>query len=163
LPVNDGRARSSSVQLETNFPLPSVFESALPIELRANVARNWSRLDAVPGPDNRLDNQTPLSANLGVHWHGRRVDAGANFGFQSGGPVRISLNQTAYQNVKRDLELYASYKLAPGYGLRITGANLLGQDMVNEAGYLNPDGTLLRNRVVNVGHASLKVMLESRF
>jgi outer membrane receptor for ferrienterochelin and colicins len=159
LPVNDGRARSSSVQLETNFPLPSVFESAPPIELRANVARNWSRLDAVPGPDNRLE----LSANLGVHWHGSRVDAGANFGFQSGGPVRISLNQTAYQNVKRDLELYASYKLAPGYGLRITGANLLGQDMVNEAGYLNPDGTLLRNRIVNVGHASLKVLLESRF
>jgi outer membrane receptor for ferrienterochelin and colicins len=163
LPVNDGHARSSSVQLETSFPLPSVFESAPPIELRANVARNWSRLDAVPGPDNRLDNQTPLSANLGVDWHGSRVDAGANFGFQSGGPVRISLDQTAYQNVKRDLELYALVKLAPTHQLRITGANLLGQDMVNEAGYLDPDGTLRRNRIVNVGHASLKLMLESRF
>jgi outer membrane receptor for ferrienterochelin and colicins len=163
LPVNYGRARSSSLQLETSFPLPTVFAAAPPIELRANVARNWSRLDAVPGPDNRLERQTPLSANLGLDWHGGRVDAGASFGFQSGGPVRVSVNQIAYQNVKRDLELYALFKLAPGYQLRITGANLLGQDMVNEASYLNPDGTLLRNRLVNVGHASLKMMLESRF
>lgn len=163
LPVNYGRARSSSVQVETSFPLPTLFASAPPIELRANVARNWSRLDAVPGPDNRLERQTPLSANLGLDWHSGRVDAGASFGYQGGGPVRISPNQIAYQNVKRDLELYALWKLDPTHQLRITGANLLGQDMVNEASYLNPDGTLLRNRIVNVGHASLKAMLESRF
>jgi hypothetical protein len=37
-------------------------------------------------------------------------------------------------------------------------------DMINERGYVNLDtGTLLRNRVTNVGHPSLKVTLESRF
>lgn len=42
--------------------------------------------------------------------------------------------------------------------------NVLGQDMVNERSYVNPDtSTVLRNRTVNVGNPSLRVTLESLF
>jgi outer membrane receptor for ferrienterochelin and colicin len=164
LPSNVGKARTRSLQLETGFPLPSLFSSAPPIEVRANIACNWSRVDAVPGPDNRLDEQTPLSANLGLDYHGDRMTTGANFGFRNGGLVRVAANQTAYLNVQRDLEVYALWKLDPASQLRVSAANLLGMDMVNARGYVNLDtGTLLRNRVTNVGHPSLKVTLESRF
>jgi outer membrane receptor protein involved in Fe transport len=164
LPANVGKARTHSLQLETGFPLPSLFPSAPPIELRANVARNWSTVDAVPGPDNRLDEQTPLSANLGFDCHVGRLTTGASFNFRNGGLVRVAANQTAYLTVQRDLEVYALWKLDPASQLRISAANLLGMDMIYERGYVNLDtGTLLRNRVTNVGHPSLKVTLESRF
>jgi outer membrane receptor protein involved in Fe transport len=164
VPSNVGKARTHSLQLETSFPLPTLIDGAPPIELRANIARNWSRVDAVPGPDNRLDEQTPLSANLGLDYSAGRLTTGANLNFRNGGLVRVAANQTAYLNVQRDLELYALWKLDPARRLRIAAANLLGMDMVNERGYVNLDsGALLRNRVTNVGHPSLRVTMESRF
>jgi outer membrane receptor protein involved in Fe transport len=164
LPSNVGKARTHSVQLETSFPLPAVLAGAPAIEVRGNIARNWSRVDAVPGPGNRLDEQTPLSANLGLDYQAGRLTTGANFNFRNGGLVRLAANQTAYLNVQRDLELYALWKLDLASQLRISAANLLGMDMVNERGYVDLDtGALLRNRVTNVGHPSLKVTLESRF
>jgi outer membrane receptor protein involved in Fe transport len=163
-PANVGRASTSTVQLETQFPLPTVFDSAPPLELRANLARNWSHVNAVPGPDNRLDQQTPLSANLGFDYHATRWTSGANFGFQRGATVRVANNQAAYLSARRDLELYALYKLDPRRQLRISAMNVLGQDMVNERSYMDPaSGTVLRNRTVNVGNPNVRVTLESRF
>jgi outer membrane receptor protein involved in Fe transport len=164
LPENVGKARTHSLQLETGFPLPAVLDGAPPLELRANVARNWSSVDGVPGPDNRLDEQVPLSANLGVDYQGERMTAGANFGFRRGGRVAVSANQAVWLYPQRDLELYAAWRLDQSRQLRVSAANLLGTDMVNERSYLNTAlGTTLRSRVVNEGHPSLKVALESRF
>jgi outer membrane receptor protein involved in Fe transport len=163
-PANVGKARTRTVQLETQFPLPTVFDSAPPLEMRANLARNWSRVDAVPGPDNRLDQQTPLSANLGFDYHANRWTGGANFGFQRGAKVAVASNQAAYLSARRDLELYALYKLDPLRQLRISALNVLGQDMVNERSYVDPaSGTVLRNRTVNVGNPSVRMTLESKF
>jgi outer membrane receptor protein involved in Fe transport len=163
-PANVGKARTSTLQLETGFPLPTLSTSAPPLELRANLARNWSQVDAVPGPDNRLDQQTPLSANLGFDYHGGRLTTGANFGFKRGATVRVATDQAAYLDTRRDLELYALWKLDPQRQLRIAAMNVLGQDMVNERSYVDTaSGAVQRNRTVNVGNPSLRVTLESRF
>ncbi|MFJ1468682.1 hypothetical protein [Massilia orientalis] len=74
-PENVGGATTPTLQFETHFPVRT-------LELRGGVARNWSHADAVPGPDNRLDQQVPLSANLVADWRRDRFSAGANFGFR---------------------------------------------------------------------------------
>jgi outer membrane receptor protein involved in Fe transport len=164
LPDNVGKARTRSLQLETGFPLPALLDGAPPLALHANIARNWSSVDGVPGPDNRLDEQVPLSANLGVDYQRERLMAGASFGFRSGGRVAVAANQAVWLHPQRDLELYAAWKLGQASQLRVGAANLLGMDMVNDRSYLNTDlGTTLRSRVVNVGHPSVKMTLESRF
>jgi outer membrane receptor protein involved in Fe transport len=167
LPANVGKARTHTLQLETGFPLPTLFKGAPPVELRANVARNWSSVDGVPGPDNRLDEQPKLSANLGLDYQGERLGAGANFGFRSGGRIAVANNQAVYLHAQRELELYAVWALGAdkrGSRLRISAANLLGMDMVNERSYTDMgSGTTLRNRLTNVGHPSLKLSLESSF
>jgi hypothetical protein len=38
------------------------------IDFRANLSLNWSDLKTVPGPNNRLDSQTPVSANIGMDY-----------------------------------------------------------------------------------------------
>lgn len=161
-PVNIGQARTHSLQLEAKFPLTAIFSDAPALDLHADIARNWSSVDAVPGPDNRLGQQTPLSANLGADYIRGALTTGANFLFKSGGRVRLSANQTAYLNVQRDLELYALWKLTPTRQLRLAAMNVLGQDFVNEGSYTGTYG-VLRNRTTNVNHASLRATLETKF
>ncbi|MEH6433964.1 TonB-dependent receptor plug domain-containing protein [Massilia sp. DD77] len=164
-PVNDGSARTRSLELEAKFPLSAVMKDVPDLDLRASIARNWSRVDAVPGPDNRLDQQTPLSGTLGVDvkTFGGKLTAGSSFAFKSGGPVRINLNQLGYQSVRRDLDVYTLWKFNPQYQLRVALSNLLGQDFVSDARYLAADGGSLRRTMVFPGTTMARVTLETRF
>lgn len=121
-------------------------------------------MDGVPGPDNRIDGQTPLSGNLGLDYARGALALGGNLGLRDGATVRLSANQTAWLNARRDLELYATWKLDGQRQLRIAAQNLLGQDTVNERSYLDTtSGVLRRNHIVNVGRPSLRASIESRF
>jgi hypothetical protein len=71
-PGNQGKARVYSIALEAKLPLKT-FGSSLPVELRGNLSRNWSTVDSVPGPANRLDQQPRWSANL-LQLRLRRLD-----------------------------------------------------------------------------------------
>ncbi|MCS0611553.1 TonB-dependent receptor [Massilia kyonggiensis] len=154
-PENVGSATTRTLQLETHVPVGTW-------NLRGDVARNWSHVDAVPGPDNRLDQQVPLSANLGADWQRDRLSAGANFGFRQGGLVRVSTNQTVYLHAQRDLDIYASWKLEAGTQLRVTAVNVLGSDFVNDSSYATMAG-VLRNRIVNIRRPSVRAAFETRF
>ncbi|QCP14466.1 TonB-dependent receptor [Pseudoduganella umbonata] len=163
-PVNDGNAVTRSIELEAKFPLAAVLDDAPGVDLRASVARNWSRVDVVPGPDNRLDQQTPLSATFGADYRSRdgKLSTGASFAFREGGPVRIDVNQTAYQSVRRDLDVYALWKFNPQYQLRVAVSNLLGQDSLGDSAYLDVNGTLRRTSIYP-GYAQGRATLEMRF
>jgi outer membrane receptor protein involved in Fe transport len=156
-PENVGSATARTLQVETHFPLKT-------LNVRADVARNWSRVDAVPGPDNRLDQQVPLSANVGADWQSDRWSAGASFEFRQGGTVRVSTHQTVYLHAQRDLDLdlYAAWKLDAAAQLRVTAANVLGSDFVNDSSDATMDG-VLRNRVVNLRCPSVRAAFETKF
>jgi outer membrane receptor protein involved in Fe transport len=162
LPSNNGRAETSSLELEAKFPLKSLFPTGPAIDVRANLARNWSRVDSVPGPNNRLDQQTPLSANFGLDYKVGQLTTGGSFNFKNGGEVRVSNNQIAYVNVRRELEMYALWKFNPKYQLRVAGQNLLGQDYISESTYIGTSD-VLRNRTANIRSASVRATLEMKF
>ncbi|WEF35015.1 TonB-dependent receptor plug domain-containing protein [Pseudoduganella chitinolytica] len=163
-PVNDGSAVTRSVELEAKFPLSAVMKDAPGIDLRASVSRNWSRVEAVPGPDNRLGQQTPLSATLGVDYKSRdsKLTTGASFAFKTGGPVRIDVNQTGYQSVRRDLDVYAVWKFTPQYQLRMAVSNVLGQDYFYDNAYRDASGVRRRTGTY-AGYPQGRVTLEMRF
>jgi outer membrane receptor protein involved in Fe transport len=160
--TNTGKAQTRSLEVEAKIPLKSVFASAPAMEVHAAISRNWSKVDAVPGPDNRLDQQTPLSANLGIDYTVGAVATGGSFAFKDGGNVRVSANQAAYVNVQRNLDLYALWKLGPRYQLRFTAENVLGQDIARESTYSSAT-RVLHNRLVNVEHPSLRATLGANF
>ncbi|WP_429203950.1 TonB-dependent receptor plug domain-containing protein [Massilia sp. UYP11] len=167
-PVNDGDALTRSLELEAKFPLSAVLSNLLTsvpeIDLRASVSRNWSEVDAVPGPDNRLDQQVPLSATLGIDYKTRdgKLSTGASFAFKDGGPVRVNLEQSRYQSVRRDLDVYALWKFNPKYQLRLAASNLLRQDGISDSRYTDEFGTLRRTSF-SEGQTMARVTLESRF
>jgi hypothetical protein len=133
------------------------------IDLRANLSRNWSNVDAVPGPDNRLDQQTPFSSTLGIDYKSGRLTTGGSYVFRSGGPVRLSQTQSSYQTARRELEMYALWKFDARQQLRVVLSNLLAQDALSENTYLSTvRGTTVR-RSVTPGEPAIRVNLETKF
>jgi outer membrane receptor protein involved in Fe transport len=142
-PINQGNAQVRSLALETKLPFKTLGGS-WPVELRANVSRNWSSVDAVPGPGNRLDRQPRWSGNLGADYSGQRTGAGASFNFVTGGWTRTSVEESAYGGVTRDLEAYALYKFGTGRQLRFTARNLLAPDRLRGSVYADAFGATER-------------------
>lgn len=157
-PINDGNATTKSLEFDAKFPIQTFYKEAPPIDFRFNMNRNWSTVASVPGPNNRLAQQTPFSATLGLDYRmkGGIVVAGTSYSFKSGGEVRVSENQTTYVTPKRELELYALWKYTPKLNLRLTMSNLLRQDYRNESAYFDQFGTLRR---ADISPSSMNVRL----
>lgn len=162
LPVNDGNAHTRGIELEAKFPLKAVMKNAPNIDLRASLSRNWSSVDAVPGPNNRLDSQTPFSATLGIDYKAGPLTTGASYAFKNGGPVRISENLGSYTSVRRDMDVYAVWKFNPKYQLRVAVSNVLGQDYFNDSTYAGTFGSS-RSRTVYPGPTTARATLEVKF
>ncbi|MGK5023530.1 TonB-dependent receptor plug domain-containing protein [Janthinobacterium sp. RB2R34] len=149
-PVNDGRANTQTVELEAKLPLRAVLPATVPaIDVRASISRNWSQVDQVPGPNNRLDQQTPVSGNFGLDYKTADgvLTAGGSFNFRNGGPVRITQQQSAYTTPRRDLDLYALWKFNPKNQLRLAVTNLLAQDFESNTIYTDATGVIARNAI----------------
>ena len=162
--INDGRAETRGIELEAKFPLRALLDHAPALDLRASISRNWSTVDSVPGPDNRLDQQVPLSATVGVDYKSPdgMLSTGSSFSFRNGGLARLSETQSAYNAVRRDLDVYALWKLDRQNSLRVAVSNLLAQDYETESLYSDSRGTLNRSSVAE-GETQFRVTVERRF
>ena len=162
LPINDGQAHTRGIELEAKFPLKSLIATAPALDLRASVSRNWSSVDAVQGPDNRLDAQTPFSSTLGMDYKAGALTTGGSFAFKNGGPVRISSTQSSYQSVRRDLEVYGLWKFDPRNQLRVALSNILRQDYIAQSTYADAFGSVHRTSIFP-GTAVLRATMEMKF
>lgn len=152
-PVNAGRAATWGVELETKFPLP-----ALGLDVRANMARNWSRVDSVPGPDNRLAGQAPVSASVGLDHRmpALPVTLGASYSFQGHAPARLSERTRAWRGVQREVGMYAVWRVDARSQWRMSVANLPGQDHLALARYADQFGSL---QTMTTSHTAATVRL----
>jgi outer membrane receptor protein involved in Fe transport len=162
--INAGQAHTRGLEFDTRFPLTSLVPSWPGVELSANLTRNWSSVDDVAGPNNRLAQQTRLSAALGADYRlpGGDGSVGASFRFKTGGPVRVAYNETEHSSARRELDLYAVRKLGPKMQLRVTLLNLLRQPSWTNYGFTGADGSL--NLVeTRPSYATLRSNLEWQF
>ena len=158
-PLNDGDARVHSLEAEVKLPLRMLNPAAAGFDMRASVTRNWSEVSTVPGPDNRLDGQTPMSANVGLDYRRDRLSFGASMAYQQGGWVRVSDAQMRHAHTRRDVDAYAAWKLDPQLQLRFTLNNILGMDNASESIYEDAGG-LSRQASWQQGAARVGVNLE---
>jgi outer membrane receptor for ferrienterochelin and colicins len=164
MPINDGLATTRGIELDAKFPLRSFIADGPAIDFRTNLSFNWSNLSTVPGPNNRLDSQTPISANVGVDYKldPMPLTIGGNFSFQNGGPVRISVEQSSYSIPKRVLDLYALWKFDTKTNLRVSIGNGLHQDNVSSNTYTDVNGSLSRISTTPTT-VTFRAMLEHKF
>lgn len=141
-PANSGSAHAYGIEAEAKLDLRSWWPGAPNVKVRANVARNWSSVDDVPGPHNRLERQTPASGNLGFDYvaAGLPLTLGANLGLRTAGFVRLAANRSEWGSVRRTLDAYALWKVDARTQVRLVAANLLHQDNDAVARYFDASG-----------------------
>jgi iron complex outermembrane receptor protein len=129
-PQNVGSATTQGIELEARFRLNELVDEAPAVELRANLSVFRSKVDSVPGPDNRLDQQPGGTANFGAdyRWPGTPLSVGGNLNITPGYTTRMSENQWAVQSAKRVVDAYVLWTINPAARLRVSASNLLHQD-----------------------------------
>ncbi|MFM7000362.1 MAG: TonB-dependent receptor plug domain-containing protein [Limnohabitans sp.] len=140
-PTNVGNAITEGVELEAKFRLDQWVAQALPVDVRANVSFFHSKVLDVPGPNNRLDQQPDMTANLGGDYRlrGMPLTLGGNINWNPAYDTRRTDQQWAYQGAKRVVDVYGLWRLSPSAGLRLTVSNLTPLDYVTGATFRNGD------------------------
>ena len=130
---NIGDATTSGLELEAKFRLDQLFDGAAPVEMRSNVSFFTSKVKAVPGPDNRLDQQAKATANIGADYRlrGLPFTMGGNLNYVPGGTTRLEADQTVSTSSKQVWDAYVLWTLNPNTGLRLLGSNLNPRDSIN--------------------------------
>lgn len=162
-PINDGDARTHSIELETRFPLRTFWKSGPALDLRASVSRNWSRVASVPGPDNRVEQQVPLSAQLALDYKTGAFTTGASFAFKDAVRARVAVDRWAYAWARRDLEAYVVWKAGPKLQWRAALSNILGEDEGSGIAYRDAAGNVEKRRWDYPGGPQLRVTMEVGF
>ena len=129
-PTNVGDAITQGLELEAKFALNQVLSEALPMDVRSNISFFNSKVLDVPGPDNRLDQQPKMTANLGADYRIRAIPLtlGGNININPDYDTRRSLQQWRYQGAKRVADVYGVWKFNPATSLRLTISNLVPRD-----------------------------------
>lgn len=163
IPVNDGRAEVRSLELETKFPLKSLFAGAPAIDVRGGVSRHWSRVESVPWPYNRLERQSPLSANLGLDYVRGKLSLGASAAFVRNGQVRIAANRGFYSEARTDMEAYGAWRFDQKRQMRLSLSNLLREDDGFGLSYADPVSGVEQQRFRFKNPLQVKANYEVKF
>ncbi|MFO1263896.1 MAG: TonB-dependent receptor [Rhodoferax sp.] len=129
-PVNFSVAQTSGLEFELKGRagelLPGWVDAKLPLNLRASLNVYQSRVDALPGPNNRLDGQQPWSSTLGADYRlsGVPVTMGGTLAFTPGYTTQQTLSQWQDQSRSRSLDLYAQWVLSRSVTARLALGNV---------------------------------------
>ena len=129
---NIGDATTSGIELEAKFRLDQLLPAAPQVELKTNVAFYSSRVDAVPGPKNRLDEQATATANVGADYRfrGTPLTLGGNLNWVPGYTTRTGADTSVTVSTKRVWDAYALWTFSPTVALRMLGNNLAPSDYI---------------------------------
>ena len=129
-PKNLGRALTQGIELEAKFRLDQLIDGAPPVELRNNLSLFRSRVAAVPGPDNRLDEQPRAVLNLGAdhRFRGTPLTLGGSLNLTPGYRTQVSDTQAREAGRKRQFDAYALWVFDPALQLRLLASNLAPDD-----------------------------------
>ena len=97
---NIGNAMTQGIELEAKARLSEVLGEAAPkVDLRANLSLFRSRVESVPGPDNRIDQQPDYTANVGADYRipGLPLTLGGNVNWTPAYDTRFDLNDAQYR------------------------------------------------------------------
>lgn len=162
-PRNVGDAVTQGIELEAKFRLNQVWPTALPVDIRSNMSFFHSRVKDVPGPNNRLDQQPDMTANLGADYRVRSVPftLGGNVNYNPDYSTRQTEYQTAYQGAKKVVDVYGLWRYSPATALRLTVSNLTPLDYITGTSYVG-NGVSETARTTNRNWQNVTLRLEMK-
>jgi iron complex outermembrane receptor protein len=125
-PQNISEAVTEGIELEAKFRMDQWIADAPHINLRNNLSFYRSRVLSVIGPDNRLDQQPSMTANLGADYRLKSapLTLGGNVNYNPGYSTRLSAEQLSTVSQKRVMDVYGLWRVDSSTAWRLTLSNL---------------------------------------
>ena len=123
---NIGRAISNGIEFDAKLQLSEMMAGGPPLDLRANVSLFASKVDSVPGPNNRLNGQPRAKGNFGVDYRpkGSAYTVGATVSYTPAYTIQHTDTQQSEHNASRNFDAYVLWTITPATKLRFTVSNL---------------------------------------
>ena len=164
-PVNFSKATTNGLEFEVKGRagelLPSVFDAKTALNLRASLNYYRSSVDAVEGPNNRLDNQQPWSGNLGFDYRfaGLPLSIGSSLAYTPGYVTRQTNVQSLEQSAARSLDAFALWNFSRTLSLRVSANNIAPLDGVSRSSFASGDSTRTEREGRTFINANLEIRL----
>ncbi|MBL8521291.1 MAG: TonB-dependent receptor [Betaproteobacteria bacterium] len=132
-PQNLGKAVTRGIEFDAKFQLSQLIDGAPAINLRSNISVFDSKVDSVPGPNNRIDGQPRATGNIGGDYKIRGVplSLGATLAYTPAYETRQTETQFSKISTKRVVDAYLLWNLDTATKLRLTFANIAPRDSLN--------------------------------
>ena len=146
-PVNFSKATTNGLEFELKGRaaelLPALFDAKTALNLRASLNYYRSRVAAVEGPNNRLDNQQPWSGNLGFDYRfaGLPLSIGSSLAHTPGYVTRQTNAQSLDQSAARSLDAFALWNFSRTVSLRVSANNIAPLDSATRSTFTSGDST----------------------
>ncbi len=129
-PQNIGDATTVGIELEAKYRLDQLLADAPRVELKHNLSLYKSRVEGIPGPDNRLDSQAPATANLGADYRlrGTPLTLGGNLNWVPGYRSQTAVDRASRVGSKLVADVFGLWTFSPSVGLRLLANNLAPRD-----------------------------------
>jgi len=126
IPQNVGNAITQGVELEAKFRLNQMLTDAPAVDIRSNISFYESNVLGITGPNNRLDQQPSMTANLGGDYRLRSMPftVGGNINMNPGYTTHSSDYQWLYVSQKRVMDVYGLWRVDASTSWRLTLSNL---------------------------------------
>lgn len=164
-PQNVGSADSAGIELEAKLRASDLWQTKLPLSIRSNLSLFWSRVDGVPGPDNRIDQQPRYTANFGfdLPLPGTPLTLGSNLNFTPGTVVRQVDSQIVREGVKRVIDAYALWRFSALASARLSLSNVSARDHETGTTLLLADGSAQSLDTRSRSYTTTNLRAELRF
>jgi iron complex outermembrane receptor protein len=126
IPQNVGNAITQGIELEAKFRLNQMITDAPAVDIRSNISFYESNVLSITGPNNRLDQQPSMTANLGGDYRLRSMPytVGGNINMNPGYTTHSSEYQWLYVSQKRVMDVYGLWRVDPKTSWRLSLSNL---------------------------------------
>jgi iron complex outermembrane receptor protein len=162
-PQNISEAITEGIELEAKFRMSQWIADAPQIDLRNNVSFYRSRVLSVMGPENRLDQQPSMTANLGADYRLKSapLTLGGNVNYNPGYSSRLSATQLNAVSQKRVMDVYGLWRLDSSTAWRLSLSNLDPLSYNTSSAYSS--STVLENsRTQNRSWTNVQILLEKK-
>ncbi|MEY2775911.1 MAG: hypothetical protein RLY30_9 [Pseudomonadota bacterium] len=157
---NLGSAQTHGIELEARVAAPLLGLQWPGAEIRSSLSAYRSSVEAIPGPNNRLDQQPGLTAKLGAEQRlGAGGQWGANLAYTQGGRVQVSEESWSRSRNQLRLDAFWLTRITQTMRVRISGQDLLSWGSRSETGTVI-DGVELRSFQANAGEARITIGVE---
>lgn len=162
-PQNISEAVTEGVELEAKFRLDQWIAEAPHIDLRNNLSFYRSRVLSVMGPDNRLDQQPTMTANLGADYRLKSAPLtfGGNVNYNPGYSTRLSAEQLTTVSQKQVMDVYGLWRLDSSTAWRLTLSNLDPRTYTTGSIY-SGNGVAENSRIQNRSWTNVQILLEKK-